>query len=31
VLVHAAGTALDPALVHGWLRLMDHHVAQGAA
>lgn len=30
-LVRAAGTTLDPALVHAWLRLMDHHLSEGAA
>lgn len=31
LLVAAAGTTLDPALVHAWLRLMDRQIAEGAA
>lgn len=30
-LVTMAGTTLDPALVHAWLRLLDRHLAEGAA
>ncbi len=30
-LVERAGSSLDPALVHGWLRLMDRHLSLGAA
>ena len=30
-LVADAGRTLDPALVHAWLRLMDRHLAEGAA
>ncbi len=30
-LVATAGTNLDPALVHAWLRLLDRHLAEGAA
>lgn len=30
-LVHDAGTTLDPALVHVWLRLLDRHLSEGAA
>ncbi len=30
-LVQQAGTVLDPALVHVWLRLLDRHLSEGAA
>lgn len=30
-LVEQAGTLLDPALVHAWLRLLDRHLSEGAA
>lgn len=30
-LVRLAGTTLDPALVHAWLRLLDRHLSAGAA
>jgi hypothetical protein len=30
-LVEAAGTLVDPALVHAWLRLLDRHLSEGAA
>jgi HD-GYP domain-containing protein (c-di-GMP phosphodiesterase class II) len=30
-LVDTAGTVLDPALVHAWLRLLDRHLSEGAA
>lgn len=30
-LVECAGTLVDPALVHAWLRLLDRHLSEGAA
>lgn len=30
-LVERAGTTVDPALVHAWLRLLDRHLSEGAA
>ena len=30
-LVQRAGTSVDPALVHAWLRLLDRHLSEGAA
>lgn len=30
-LVEVAGTLVDPALVHAWLRLLDRHLSEGAA